>query len=122
MDLVEKYLGEETKEVLNADNAELFAERLRKELNAPEKSVTVSTLGGAHRPSVMIRLSLDPKSEWEGGIYQNSRWIIFSIHYPGNKLELVGKSHTIKQKFRKATIKNVDGAIQKINKYISTIK
>jgi hypothetical protein len=74
--------------------------------------------------SVSVTGSLDPKDSWNGGIFQNSRYFIFSItpekgarYYTGEDkitVELISSSYKIKTKFRKytATTAKVTAKIQ----------
>ncbi len=49
----------------------------------PYVSAQVSTLGGKHRPSVMLTVSLDPKETWTNGILENSRYGKIDIRHDG---------------------------------------
>ena len=79
-----------------------------------------STLGGEDRASIFIKVSLDERSEWNYGIYHNSRYAIF--HLTGDKLSMPAKHHTM-PKFRKATIKNQNlmNVAERIVKYVSGV-
>lgn len=46
----------------------------------------VATLGGEHRASVLLTVSLDPRESWANGILENSQYGKFSLSYEG-KLE-----------------------------------
>ena len=45
----------------------------------PFFNVHISTLGGENRASIIITLSLDKKSDWSNGIFENSRYCRFYI-------------------------------------------
>jgi hypothetical protein len=93
---------------------------IRKEIEAGVKApfvkTQVSTLGGKERASIAIAISLDDPSTWQNKILQNSRYIKFMIHHPGNKLESISKSYKV-GKFRKSNIKNTKDIVTKINKW-----
>lgn len=63
----------------------------------------VSTLGGIHRPTIMITVSFEPKSMWKNGILENSRYAKISVDHTG-KMEMF--SGSIRPALRKKTIKN----------------
>jgi len=94
---------------------------IRKEIEAGVKApfvkTQVSTLGGKERASIAIAISLDDPSTWQNKILQNSRYIKFMIHHPGNKLESISQSYKV-GKFRKSNIKNTKDIITKINKWV----
>jgi hypothetical protein len=101
--------------VMNLDDANTLAQQLNSQLSAPYVKAQVSTLGGAERPSVMLSISLDPKSEWKNGIYENSRYARFHIHYDGVIERFSGYGTP---KFRKSRFTKTDDVIKKINAYI----
>lgn len=70
-----------------------------------------STLGGEQNASIIIKLSLDDRSTWEYGIFENSRFSIF--HLNSQKLEQIARNHTL-SKFRKSTVKSNDDLVKKI--------
>lgn len=77
----------------------------------PAVSAQLSTLGGPENASVMIKLSLDEKETWINGIYENSRFSMFSLN--NGKLEQFAKCSKL-SKFRKSTIKSNDDVVSKI--------
>ena len=79
-----------------------------------------STLGGEDRASIFIKISLDERSEWNNGIFHNSRYAIF--HLTGDKLSMPAKHHKM-PKFRKATIKNQNliNVAERIVKYAMSV-
>ena len=104
--------------VLNEPSAQNLAKTLQAGLNAPYVEAYVSMLGGKHRPSVMVRLSLDPKNEWAGGIYHNSRIAMFDISHDG-AIDQFTVGHTVKPKFRKARFKTPEEVLKKLNDWIA---
>jgi len=106
--------------VMDLDTAHKLAKRIDKEVKVPFVQSQVSTLGGQYRPSVMVRISLDPKSSWTNGIYQNSRYSQFQIAHDGviEQFSYYGLS----KKFRKTTFKTPDEVITKLNNYIGQVK
>ena len=87
------------------------AEQIQENLKShfPAVSANLSTLGG--HTSIIIKLSLDQKETWMNGIFQNSRFSMFSLNE--NKLEQFAKHHQV-TKFRKSTIKSNQDGINKI--------
>lgn len=110
--------------ILDEPGAQVLAQRMNKEINAPYVNASVSSLGGKERPSVMLQISLDPKNTWTGGIYHNSRGAMFDIDYMGtidqHYLSLHPESRPW-SKFRKAKYKTHDEAIKKINTWIAKV-
>ncbi len=95
---------------------------MRENINAPYVSAKVSILGGAHRASVMIVLSLDKKETWANGILQNSRYLMFRLERDG-ELENFQKDYKIKAKrMRKTKAKSLGDAVVKINKYLAQVR
>ena len=126
-DKIGLFLSEATKtgEPLYTDKDEAIAvaKELERGIDAPFVKGTVSTLGG--NPSVLIKLSLDPKNEWNNNIFENSRYIHLRLEPDStkNNLEMFNKSHKIEDKpMRKQKAKSVKEAISKINKYIDKVK
>lgn len=72
----------------------------------------ISTLGGSHRPSMMLTASLDPKDIWKNGILENSRYGKFHIDYNGN-IELISGYGVAK--FRKTKIRGTHDLIVKLH-------
>jgi len=110
-----------TESVMNFDDAHELVKKLKKQIDAPEVSASIATLGGKERPSVILSVSLNPKNEWPNGIYMNSMYSKFYITYDGI-IEQFAKNYKIKKKFRKSRFKNTDDVIKKINKYIKEIE
>jgi hypothetical protein len=92
-----------------------LVDKVSKGIHAPYVNVSISTLGGVDRASLLIKLSLDPKEKWGNGILQNSRYAMFRVDRPGT-VELFSGGG----KFRNANVKTLDDAINKINDYIKS--
>ena len=97
------------------------ANYMQRNIKAPYVHVSVSTLGGVARASVMIRVSLDPKSKWANGIFQNSRYFLMSLDRSG-VLEQFSLHYQLPKKFRRAKAKSLPDAVLKINRYIGQVK
>ena len=106
------------------NSAKQVESELEKKISAPWKMVTMSTLGGESRPSIILKLSLDKKGDWARGILHNSRYMMFHIHSDGN-VELFSSGLKFKQenkpKFRKTRVSNTNQLISKINTYIKLV-
>lgn len=105
--------------VMDLDTAETLASRIKKEIDAPYVGAKISTLGGKHRPSVMVSISLDPREKWDNNIFQNSRWMMFAITNDGI-INQHGRAHEVKN-FRKTRFKTPDEVIHKINRYLGQL-
>lgn len=79
----------------------------------PVVQVRLDTLGGAHRASLMISLSMDPRSTWTNGIYQNSRYAQFHIN-DGKIWKLSGYGTP---KLRKSVVVSVEAVAKLLNKW-----
>jgi hypothetical protein len=100
-----------------SSDAAKIAENLKVE-QIPHVYVHLSTLGGAERASIIIKLTLDDEDTWVNGIYHNSRYSMF--HLNGGKLEQFSRNHKL-PKFRKATIKSVDDVANKILNWVNKV-
>jgi hypothetical protein len=107
-------------EKITTANKTDIVNKLKSAFNVPYSCVYVSTLGGIEKASIIIKLSLDDTSQWNYSIYENSLYFSFHLDYTG-ELETISKSYKIEKKFRKCTVKTIDEAIIKINKYIKEI-
>lgn len=118
--ILEKYIGGGEKineQAFSVESAPNDLKKIESKINAPFVHAQLSTLGGKDRPSIIVRISLDPKNEWENRIYQNSRY--FMVHYyVDGTMKIFSKSHVIQTKFRKQKAKTVDVFIKKINTFI----
>lgn len=97
------------------------AEQIKNGIQSPVVNAKASTLGGADKAAVMIYISLDPKSEWSNGIFENSRNAKMELDRDGT-LEMFGGWVKPAKPMRKTKVKSVQDAIAKINKYIAEIK
>lgn len=107
--------------VFNIDNVKDVCDELNSKINAIYVNSKYSTLGGARNVSILMSISLDPKDEWANGIYNNSRFMKFHIHQDGVVEQFV-KSYEIEERFRKFRGKDINDIINRINKYIESIK
>jgi len=119
-----KDLLTEAEAILDEPGAQVLAQRMSKEIRAPYVEPSVSTLGGKHRPSVMLRVSLDPRNTWANGIYHNSRGAMWHVHYDGvleqHYYSMYPEPRPYKVKaMRKTKFKTHDEAIKKINDWIA---
>lgn len=94
---------------------------VEKRIKAPYVHSQVSTLGGESRASVIIRVSLDPKTKWANGIYLNSRYAMWHLGRDGT-LEQFQVSYRVGKKMRKQKATSLPDTIARINKYLSTVK
>ena len=102
-------------------DADKLADRLKKDLHAAFVSTQVATLGGIHRPSVLVAVSLDEKKNWPNNIFENSRYCRFHIHYDG-VIDQFARDYHIQDKFRKTRFKSIDDVAGKINAYLEKIR
>jgi len=72
----------------------------------------ISTLGGMQRPTILLRVSLQPKEEWTNGIFENSVYAHVSISNDGT-MEMF--SGCMKPKLRKSHVISVHDAINKLS-------
>ena len=96
------------------------AKNIQRAIKAPYVLAQGSSLGGLHRASVIVRLSLDPKTKWTNGIFHNSRYALFHLHNDGS-LELFSKGYDM-PKMRKAKATGIPDAVRRINEYIAKAK
>ena len=95
-----------------------WADEIKKGLKLPWIGVTISTLGGAKRASIIFKVSLDKKEDWANKIWQNSRYGMFTASYDGT-LEMYSHDRQHTARFRKTKIKTAKDVITKINKWAS---
>lgn len=117
---VERIIRENVWQLFDITNVEEAVNLIKDGINAPEKSIKYSTLGGDRNVSVMMAISLDPKDQWPNNIFENSRYLRFRLDNSGI-IELFAKSHKITLKFRKTKVKSIQDVISKINNYIEQI-
>ena len=95
---------------------------MRSRIKAPHVYSQVSTLGGVNRAAVMLRVSLDPKSKWANGIFENSRYAMWHLDRDGT-LEQFQVSYKIRgKKMRKQKATSLPDAVARINKWIKLVK
>lgn len=95
--------------------------KLQSELQIPFVQAYKSTLGGADRVTIMIKVSLDAKDTWAGGYFENSRRLNFSVERDGT-VEQFSKSFKIPTKFRKTKVKSIEDLITKLNTYFASVR
>jgi hypothetical protein len=105
--------------IFNYDDPSFIA-LIKTKVNAPYIHTEVSTLGGKERASIILKVSLDPKSSWPNSILHNSRYFMISISRDGT-MELFAKYFKL-GKMRKTKVTSIDKAIDKINQYIALQK
>jgi 3'-phosphoadenosine 5'-phosphosulfate sulfotransferase len=105
--------------IFTMETANDAAEKMKAALAkvVPFVNVKVSSLGGPTHVTLMLVVSLDPREQWNNNILENSRYFRMSISAEG-VVEQFTKDYHIKEKFRKTRVKDVDGAIRKIEEYI----
>jgi len=87
---------------------------------APHFKRSESSLG--YSSSVFFHVSCDAPSTWQNGIFHNSRYGIFHLKTEGGKLKLELTSKGLNtEKFRKATVKSEDQAVEKIKAWMNAI-
>jgi hypothetical protein len=79
----------------------------------------VSTLGGPERASVLLVVSLQPKSEWKNGILENSDYARFHLSMDGTLEHFSG--HGL-GKMRKTKFKSAGEAAKKIRAFLTARK
>ena len=87
---------------------------------APHFYRSESSLG--NHTSVCFKVSCDAQESWINGIYHNSRYGIFFLREEKGKLKLELTSSGLDTiKFRKATVKSEEHAINKILQWMGNI-
>lgn len=81
-------------------------------------SGVVSTLGGVHRPTILLKVSLQSKDEWKNGYIENSPYAQINIGYDG-VIEMF--SGCLKPKLRKTTIDSTQEALNVLAKWGSKV-
>ena len=76
----------------------------------------------ANSTSVFFKVSCDAPESWINGIFHNSRYGIFHLYSEGGKLKLELTSKGLNtEKFRKATVKSEEHAINKVLEWMGKI-
>jgi len=99
------------------DDVDRLVRELEAGIDAPFVRVKKATLGTT---TLMMVVSLDPKSEWENNILENSRYFRMSLDADGT-LEQFVVAYDVGKKFRKRRVKSVSDAVKKINQYIKQV-
>ena len=94
-----------------------LAQHLTLVISAPYTFVEGSVLGGLSRASMIIKVSLDPRSKWKNGIFHNSRYAMFHLGRDG-ALELFSKRYDL-PKMRKSKATGIPDAARRINAYLA---
>lgn len=106
--------------IFDVRDADVLVTAIHDGVDAPFVKAYKSTLGGEHRVSVLVSISLDPRSEWKNGIYENSRYLKLHILNSG-EIELIS-TYGLAKKFRKTRFKDIGEVVPKINKYLGDVK
>ena len=74
--------------------------------------------------SILLNISLDPKEEWNNGIYQNSNYMQFYISNSGIIERFAAHYNLYKDpfKFRKTRVKNIEDLLNKLNIFFEKVK
>ena len=87
---------------------------------APHFVRSESTLSSSQ--SVFFHVSCDAPDTWMNNIFHNSRYGIFHLKTENGKLKLELTSKGLNtEKFRKATVKSEEHAIEKIRSWVSKV-
>lgn len=95
---------------------EVNLKRIQDGLHCKYSDIQISTLVGIENTSILLRISLDKKEDWQNNILHNSRYAMFHIGSDG-KMECFSK-HYILPTFRKCSVSTEEDIISKINKWI----
>ncbi len=87
-------------------------------LRAKFRWAQISTLGGEHRASVLVVISLDEKSSWVNRILENSRYARFHIHSDERKAEMFA-SYGV-NKFRKCKAQTPEMVLEKLQNWVDS--
>ena len=109
----------EAKEAFTEQDMKKLLQDLKSKLRAPYVEGHVSTLGGKDRASTMLTISKTRKNDWPNHILENSNYGKFHI---GNNGVIEMISGSMKPWMRKTRFKDLNGAISKLNNYLSTVK
>jgi len=116
------YLVEEM--IFTEDDLNALYNKLDKEfkkIGIPFYGGKISRLGGKGREVLMLHLSLDKKEDWDNNIFENSRYMRFSVRGNTGVVEQFALDYNIKTKFRKYRAKNVDAVVKKISDYLKKV-
>ena len=116
------FISEES--IFDVDSSDDWIKKIQGGIKAPHVRVSKSTLGGPQHVAVMITFSLDPKSEWKNGIFENSRYAHLSLENTG-ELEMFtmsGFGYKKAKALRKTRVKTPEEVVKKINTWIDGVK
>ena len=105
-------------EIFGVDDMEEWASTIKSGLNAPYSRVRITT--DTHireRISMIVRLSLDEREDWENGIFENSRWAQIGLGNDGT-MEMPYHGLGRYKGMRKTKFKSADDVVRKINAWI----
>lgn len=91
---------------------------LKRKIKAPLVYGSISTLGGAHRATLMLTVVLDEKDDWPNGIMENARYHRYSIDNEG----IENFSGAGRPFMRKGKFKSFDDVARKINLHLTAYK
>jgi hypothetical protein len=104
------------------DEANALLARIKSEISlAGGVGGYVSTLGGEHRPGVMLTFAFDPKSSWVNNILENSKYakISFHLHEDPRHQKISAISGSGVNYIRQAKFKDIDDAMRLLTKWIA---
>ena len=105
--------------VLDIKDADKWGKEIQDGIDAPWAGVEKSTLGGDENVALMIKISLDPKEDWNNKIYQNSRFAMIRLGANG-EMEMFASHRNLKN-MRKTKFKSPKDVISKINTWIKKV-
>ena len=105
--------------VLDIKDADKWGKEIQNGIDAPWANVEKSTLGGDENVALMIKISLDPKEDWNNKIYQNSRFAMIRLGANG-EMEMFASHRNLKN-MRKTKFKSPKDVISKINTWIKKV-
>lgn len=98
-------------QIFDVNSVDVFMSTLHKELKFPHVYMYASKLGGPENVSILLTITMDPKSTWANNILENSRYA--KIHI--DKFGVTEKFNGYKLKLRKFTGKSASHIAEKIN-------
>jgi hypothetical protein len=104
----------ENNQLFSIENVTESIKLLEDKIVSPYVKGTYSTLGGINNISILLTISKDAKSEWAGGILQNSNYAMFHISHTGSIERFSGNL----PKMRKRKVASLEQVIEILNDYI----
>lgn len=95
------------------ETAPKVADQLRQLVKAPHVGIGILKVGPHN---LAIALSLDPKTAWVNGIFENSRYIKVILDQTG---ELRSASYYGTKRLRRSTCMSVEQVADKLNKWVA---